>query len=113
MRNNEYLESFKLQAVKRIYAGESQKSLCSELRLSKSTLWGWKCKYHELIEKEITTKEKPVEESGFIEIIKPMKETKSDPVFKYQKDNVIEIDYKGFKIFFDIRNLSQILEILS
>lgn len=42
MKCNEYLEGFKIQAVRRIFAGESQKALCQELRISKSTLWGWK-----------------------------------------------------------------------
>ena len=53
MKNNEYLEGYKIQAVKRIYAGESQKELCKELGISKSTLWGWKCKYGILINKEL------------------------------------------------------------
>lgn len=59
MKNNEYLEEFKIQAVRRIYAGERQKELCKELGISKSTLWGWKCKYGFLADKELEIKEKP------------------------------------------------------
>ena len=75
MKCNEYLEGFKIQAVKRIYAGESQKALCQELGISKSTLWGWKCKYGFIVEKELKTKEKPTKERDFVEILRPMKNT--------------------------------------
>lgn len=72
MKNNEYLEIFKIQAGKRIYSGERQKSLCQEIRISKSTLWGWKCKYGNLIEKGLKSKEKPTQEERFVEILKPI-----------------------------------------
>lgn len=32
MKNNEYLEDFNIQAVKRIYSGESQEALCERIR---------------------------------------------------------------------------------
>ena len=35
MKSNEYLEEFKIQAVRIIFAGESQKALCQELGISK------------------------------------------------------------------------------
>lgn len=113
MKNNEYIEEFKIQAVRRIYSGESQKMLCNELGISKSTLWGWKCKYHTLIESELKTIEKPIREKRFVEIIRPMKETKTRPLFRYQKDNIVEIDYKGYNLFCDVSNLKRTLEMLN
>lgn len=112
MKNNEYLEVFKIQAVKRIYAGESQKQLCKELGISKSTLWGWKCKYGNLIEKDLVTKEKPMQEEGFVEILKPMKETKHKPIYRYETANTAIIEYKGYKIICEIQKLNQVMEIL-
>ncbi len=112
MKNNEYLEVFKIQAVKRIYSGESQKALCQELGISKSTLWGWKCKYGFIVNKELETKEKPSQEGGFVEIIKPMKETKHKPIYRYETANTIIIEYKGYKIICEIQKLNQVLEIL-
>ncbi len=112
MKNNEYLETFKMQAVKRIYAGESQKELCEELGISKSTLWGWKCKYGSIIEKKLEVKEKPMEEKGFVEVINPMKETKHKPIYRYETANTVIIDYKGYKIICEIQKLNQVMEIL-
>lgn len=111
-KNKEYLEEFKIQAVKRIYAGGSQKGLCQELGISKSTLWGWKCKYGLIVDKELETKEKPVQENEFIEIIKPMKETKHKPIYQYETANTVIIEYKGFKIICEIQKLNQVMEIL-
>lgn len=112
MRCNEYLEEYKIQAVKRIYLGESQKAICKELGIGKSTLWGWKCKYGNLVCKELEIKEKPKEEKGFIEIIKPMKEAKHKPIYRYETANTAIIEYKGYKIICEIQKLNQILEIL-
>ena len=112
MKCNEYLEGFKIQAVKRIYAGESQKALCQELGISKSTLWGWKCKYGFIVEKELKTKEKPTKERDFVEILKPMKETKHKPIYRYETANTAIIEYKGYKIICEIQKLNQVLEML-
>ncbi len=112
MKNNEYLEVFKIQTVKRIYAGESQKELCRTLGISKSTLWGWKCKYGAMVEKELGVKEKPVEERGFVEVIKPMKETKHQPIYRYETANTAIIEYKGYKIICEIQKINQVIEVL-
>ena len=45
MVNNNYLESFKIQVVRRMLSGEHLKVVSQELGIAKSTLWGWKCKY--------------------------------------------------------------------
>lgn len=112
MYNNEYLETFKIQAVRRIFAGESQKALCKELNISKSTLWGWKCKYRFIVEKELETKEKPTKENDFIEVINPMKEAKHKPIYRYETANTVIIEYRGYKIICEIQKLNQVLEIL-
>lgn len=112
MKNNEYLETFKIQAVKRIYSGESQKALCKELGISKSTLWGWKCKYGNLIKKELETKEKPVNEGEFIEIIQPMKEVRHKPIYRYETSNTVIIEYNNYKIICEIQKLNKVMEIL-
>lgn len=112
MKCNEYLDEFKIQAVRRIYAGESQKELCEELNISKSTLWGWKCKYRGLIEKELDVQNKPQEIRGFIEIVQPMKETKKKPLFRYQQADIVEIDYRDYKIYCSVNQLPRVLDLI-
>lgn len=112
MKSNAYLEEFKIQAVRRIYAGESQKNICQELMISKSTLWGWKCKYKYLINKELQIEEKPYEENGFVEILKPMKETRHSPVFRYQNADTVEINYRDSRIICTVNQLMRVLEVL-
>lgn len=45
MVNNSYLESYKIQVVRRMLSGEHLNVVSQELGIAKSTLWGWKCKY--------------------------------------------------------------------
>ena len=112
MKSNEYLEEFKIQAVRRILAGESQKALCQELGIGKPTLWGWKCKYGCVLGEELKTEEKPTQEKDFAEIIKPMKEAKHKPIYRYETANTAIIEYKGYKIICEIQKLNQVLEML-
>ena len=57
MKDNSYLESYKIQVVRRIFAGESMKTISDELHIAKSTLWGWKCKYGSLVSNEMEIEE--------------------------------------------------------
>lgn len=62
--------------------------------------------------KELETKEKPTKEKEFVEIIKPMKETKHKPIYRYEIANTAIIEYNGYKIICEIRKLNQVLEML-
>ena len=41
-KNNEYLESFKIEMVRKYMTSESKKDICQKYGISKSTFWGWK-----------------------------------------------------------------------
>ena len=43
-KNNEYLESFKIEMGRVNMTSESKKDICQKYGISKSTFWGWKCK---------------------------------------------------------------------
>ena len=51
MKDNKYLEEFKIDLVKQYLQGKQQKDICKEYGVGKSTMWGWICKYASLIEK--------------------------------------------------------------
>lgn len=68
MKDNSYLESYKIQVVRRIFAGESMKTISDELHIAKSTLWGWKCKYGSLISNEMEIENKSIVYDEFVDI---------------------------------------------
>lgn len=68
MVNNNYLESYKIQVVRRMLSGEHLKVVSKELGIAKSTLWGWKCKYTPMLANEFALKEKPEQLEDFIDI---------------------------------------------
>ena len=67
---NTYPEAFKIRLVRRYLNGELQKNLCKEFNISKSTFWGWTCKYEKLIlkEREISSKIDVSKDSCFVDI---------------------------------------------
>ena len=68
-KNNEYLESFKIEMVRKYMTSESKKDICQKYGISKSTFWGWKCKYGDLISKELATDAKPERRGNFVDIV--------------------------------------------
>ena len=45
MKDNKYLEEFKIDLVKQYLQGKQQKDICKEYGVAKSTMCGWTCKY--------------------------------------------------------------------
>lgn len=62
--------------------------------------------------KKLKTKEKPTKERDFVEILRPMKETKHKPIYRYETANTAIIEYKGYKIICEIQKLNQVMEML-
>lgn len=112
MENNSYLESYKIQVVRRIFAGESMKNISNELHIAKSTLWGWKCKYGSLVANEIEVKNKPIAYDEFVDITLASKETKEKPAMRYVNPSTITMELGKYLITFDVTNLDKVLEVL-
>ena len=112
MKNNSYLESYKIQVVRRIFAGESMKTISDELHIAKSTLWGWKCKYGSLVSKEMEIENKPIVYDEFIDITLASKETKEKPAIRYVNPSTITMELGKYQITFDVTNFDKVLEAL-
>ena len=114
MKNNEYLESYKIQVVRKIMSGEFTNETAKKLGIAKSTLWGWKCKYAHLIEKDFQVSEenKPVKTNEFVDITLASRETKEKPTPRYVNPTTVTLEIKDYRITFDVTNLNKVLEML-
>lgn len=87
MVNNNYLESYKIQVVRRMLSREHLKVVSKELSIAKPTLWGWKCKYTPMLANEFALKEKPKQFEDFIDITNVSREVKEKPAYKNTNRN--------------------------
>lgn len=112
MVNNNYLESYKIQVVRRMLSGEHLKVVSKELGIAKSTLWGWKCKYTPMLANEFALKEKPEQLEDFIDITKVSHEVKDKPALRYINPSTITLELGDYRLTFDVTNLDKVLEVL-
>lgn len=112
MKNNEYLESFKIQIVRKILSGERVYRISKEYNIAKSTIWGWRMKYTPLLAPEFETVEKPVEAGEFVDITAPMRETKENPTLRYIGPSTVSLIVNGYTLTCDVSNLNRVLEML-
>lgn len=107
-KNNEYLESFKIEMVRKYMTSESKKDICQKYGISKSTFWGWKCKYGDLISKELATDAKPERRGNFVDIVAPA----NKPKIRYEGTAVVTMEAKGYTLQFSMEFLPKVLELL-
>ncbi len=114
MNENQYLESYKIQIVRRMMSGESLGKIAKELGIAKSSLWGWKCKYTPLIahEFEVEQKNKPFKQNDFVDITLASKEAKAKPAPRYINPTTVTLELGDYRIVFDVTNLNKVLEML-
>lgn len=114
MKNNEYLESYKIQVVRKVMSGASLKKTAEELGIAKSTLWGWKCKYAALVAPEFAIKEenKPERFEDFVDVTLASKETKEKPSPRYINPTTVSLEIGEYRLSFDVTNLNKVLEVL-
>lgn len=110
MVNNSYLESYKIQVVRRILSGEHIQRVAKELGIAKSTIWGWKCKYTSMLSGEFNLEKNPEAIGEFVDITKACKETKEKPKMRYQNPSTVTIELGKFNLTFDVTNLDKVLE---
>ena len=111
-KNNEYLESFKIEMVRKYMTSESKKDICQKYGISKSTFWGWKCKYGDLISKELATDAKPERRGNFVDIVAPAKDEVNKPKIRYEGTAVVSMEVKGYTLHFSVEFLPKVLELL-
>ena len=106
---NSYPEAFKIEAVKRYLNGETRARLCHELGLSKSTMWGWVCKYKGLVEKEWSFERKPDASSdgAFVEIRHQCQKAIQASIVE-ETANTVRIFANGYAIICHISKLDQV-----
>ena len=75
-KDNSYLTSFKIDLVRQVMEGHELKAVAAKYGVSKSTLWGWKCKYGQMVCSEWKLREKGRASDGdFVDVVAPAKET--------------------------------------
>ena len=101
--DNKYPEAFKINLVKRYFNGERQKDICKEFNISKSTFWGWECKYGPLVKKEwqLGTEIEISENNDYIDIRRAC----NSAIKSYSLISTILQSTKEFKIFFILTSL--------
>ena len=92
MKDNKYLEEFKIDLVKQYLQGKQQKDICKEYGVAKSTMWGWICKYASLIEKSWEVKGVETCEDEYVDITMPLKN-------EYKDRNIINTTNESVRVF--------------
>lgn len=110
--NNEYLESFKVEMVRKSMTSETPKEIRRKYGVAKSTLWGWKCKYGGLVSKQLETEKKPERKGDFVDIIAPAKDEAGKPKIRYEGTDVVTMEANGYVLHFSVDFLPRVMELL-
>jgi len=113
-KDNSYLTSFKIDLVRQVMEGHELKAVAQKYGVSKSTLWGWKCKYGQMVCSEWGLSEKARPTDGdFVDVVAPARETAKDPVPLMQfRSGVVVMEHRGFTLRFDVGRLPEVMEML-
>lgn len=111
--DNKYPEAFKINLVKRYFNGERQKDICKEFNISKSTFWGWECKYGPLVKKEwqLGTEIEISENNDYIDIRRACNSAIKSSVIQESKD-IIRIFLDGYVVICNIVNFKYVMEVI-
>ncbi|MCB9499033.1 MAG: helix-turn-helix domain-containing protein [Erysipelotrichaceae bacterium] len=112
MNKTTYLESFKINLVKKYLNGENKAKICKEFNVSKSTMWGWICKYGDMVRKTRQLEEKVTATEEFIDITRPLKKAATEEKIIYASNSTIRIFKNGYSILCDIDRLKEVLEVI-
>lgn len=113
-KDNSYLTSFKIDLVRQVMEGHQLKEVAARHGISKSTLWGWKCKYGALVSSEWGLEERGrIGDGDFVDVIAPAKETAESPlaIAKFAS-GVVAMEFRGYTLRFDVEQLPRVRELL-
>ena len=78
-KDNSYLTSFKIDLVRQAMEGHELKAVAQKYGVSKSTLWGWKCKYGQMVCSEWARKEPTrMSDGDCADVVAPATQSKAD-----------------------------------
>lgn len=113
MKDNKYLEEFKIDVVKQYLQGKQKKDICKEYGIAKSTMWGWICKYTNLIEE--SWKVKAIETFGeeYVDITTPLKKEYKDRTIINTTNETVRVFKNGYSILCHISKLEKVMRIIN
>ena len=113
-KDNSYLTSFKIDLVRQVMEGNELKKVAAKYGVSKSTLWGWKCKYGALVCEGWKLQEKGrVSDGDFVDVVGPARETARSPLPLMQfASGQVTMQFRGYALRFDVAQLPRVLEML-
>lgn len=113
MERNEYIEEFKIDVVKQYLQGRKRKEICEEYGIAKSTIWGWVCKYADLVQK--TWEVKGIEKTNheFVDITIPMKQEYREGSMIKTTNETIRVFKNGYSILCHISKLARVMRIIN
>ena len=113
MKDNKYLEEFKIDLVKQYLQGKQQKDICKEYGVAKSIMWGWVCKYASLIEKSWEVKGVETCEDEYVDITMPLKNEYKDRTIISTTNESVRVFKNGYSIFCHISKLEKVMRIIN
>ena len=113
MKDNKYLEEFKIDLVKQYLQGKQKKDICKEYGVAKSTMWGWICKYTNLIEKSWEVKGIETFEDEYVDITMPLKDEYKDRTIINTTNETVRVFKNGYSILCHISKLEKVMRIIN
>ena len=113
MKDNKYLEEFKIDLVKQYLQGKQKKDICKEYGVAKSTMWGWICMYTNLIEKSWEVKGIKTFEDEYIDITMPLKDEYKDRTIINTTNETVRVFKNGYSILCHISKLEKVMRIIN
>ena len=113
MKDNKYLEEFKIDLVKQYLQGKQKKDICKEYGVAKSTMWRWICKYTNLIEKSWEVKGIETFEDEYIDITMPLKDEYKDRTIINTTNETVRVFKNGYSILCHISKLEKVMRIIN
>lgn len=113
MENNKYLEEFKIDVVKQYLQGRQKKEISKEYGIAKSTMWGWICKYTNLIEKTWNVKGIETIEEEYVDITIPLKEEYKERTIIKATNETVRVFKNGYTILCHISKLEKVMRIIN
>ena len=113
-KDNSYLTSFKIDLVRQVMEGHELKAVAQKYGVSKSTLWGWKCKYGQMVCSEWGLSEKARPTDGdFVDVVAPAREAAEGraPLREFRSGAVV-VEPRGLTLRFDVGRLPEVMEML-
>lgn len=113
MKENKYLESFKIDLVKQYLSGKTQKSICDEYNIAKSTMRGRVSKYAPLIQDDWVINDIKSCNDEWVDITSPIKREFKELSFIKTNNETIRIFKNGYSIICHVSKLAEVMRLIN